>query len=36
MKRWESWSVHLSTLLVGGTGLVYAWMRYLLPAADPY
>jgi hypothetical protein len=36
MPRWEAWSVHLSTLLVGGTGLVYAWMRYLLPATDPY
>jgi len=36
MPRWEAWSVHLSTLLVGGTGVVYAWMRYLLPATDPY
>lgn len=36
MKRWEAWAVHLSTLLVGGTGLVYAWMRYLLPTTDPY
>ena len=36
MKRLEAWSVHVSTLLVGGTGLVYAWMRYLLAPADPY
>lgn len=28
--------MHLSTLLVGGTGLVYAWMLYLAEPADPY
>lgn len=28
--------MHLSTLLVGGTGLVYAWMVYLAEPADPY
>lgn len=36
MSRWEAWLVHLATVLVGGTGVVYAWMRYLLPPADPY
>lgn len=36
MKRWEAWSVHGSTILVGFTGLVYAWMRYLLDPVDPY
>lgn len=36
MKRWEAWSVHGSTILVGVTGLVYAWMRYLLQPVDPY
>ena len=25
-----------STLVVGITGLVYAWMKYLLPPIDPY
>lgn len=35
MRRLEAWSVHLSTVLVAGTGLVYAWMRYLLPE-DPF
>jgi hypothetical protein len=25
-----------STLVVGITGLVYAWMKYLLPPMDPY
>jgi hypothetical protein len=36
VSRFEAWLAHLSTLLVGGTGLVYAWMRYLLPPVDPY
>lgn len=36
MRRWEAWSVHASTLLVGGTGLVYAAMRYFLSPSDPY
>lgn len=28
--------LHLSNLLVGGTGLIYAWMVYLVKPADPY
>lgn len=36
MSRWERWTVHLSALLVGGTGLVYAWMKYLLEPVDPF
>lgn len=36
MNRFESWAVHLSNLLVGGTGLVYAWMLYLVRPADPW
>ncbi len=36
MNRLEAWTVHLSTAAVGGTGLVYAWMRYLLRSSDPY
>ena len=36
MTRFEAWTVHLSSLLVGGTGLVYAWMRYFAESADPY
>ncbi len=36
MSRYEVWLAHVSTFLVGGTGLVYAWMRYLLPPVDPY
>lgn len=34
MKRLAAWSVHLAALLVGGTGLVYGWMRYFLEPAD--
>jgi uncharacterized membrane protein len=28
--------MHLSNLLVSGTGLVYAWMVYLVKPSDPY
>ena len=36
MNRFEAWTTHAATLLVGGTGLVYAWMRYLVHPADPF
>lgn len=36
MSRFEALLLHLSTALVGGTGLVYAWMVYLVRPADPY
>ena len=36
MSRLQAWFVHVSNLLVGGTGLVYAWMRYAMEPADPY
>ena len=36
MSRFERLALHLSTLLVGGTGLVYAWMVYLVHPSDPY
>ena len=36
MSRFEAWTLHVSNLLVGGTGLVYAWMVYLVKPADPY
>jgi hypothetical protein len=32
----ERWTHHLANLLVGGTGLVYALMRYLMKPVDPY
>jgi hypothetical protein len=34
--RGEALLLHLSTLLVGGTGLVYAWMIYFVRPGDPY
>jgi len=34
--RAEAWLLHLSNLLVGGTGLVYAWLRYFAEPPDPY
>lgn len=36
MSRFESWMMHLSNLLVGGTGLVYAWMLYFVHPIDEY
>lgn len=36
MRAWERRLVGLSNLLVGGTGLVYGWMRYLLEPAEPW
>ncbi|HEY0513148.1 MAG TPA: hypothetical protein VGH73_14660 [Thermoanaerobaculia bacterium] len=36
MSRFEAWMLHVANLLVGGTGLVYAWMRYAVEPADPY
>lgn len=36
MSRFEAWTLHLGTLLVGGTGLVYAWMLYLLTPLEPW
>ena len=34
MNRTEAWFVHLSTLLVGITGVIYAVMRYLMEPTD--
>lgn len=36
MNRFEAWTVHVSVILVGSTGLVYAWMLYLLEPSDPF
>lgn len=36
MNRIEAWFVHASLALVGGTGLIYAWMRYAATNTDPY
>jgi hypothetical protein len=34
--RGEAWTLHVASALVGGTGLVYAWMRYLVEPADEF
>jgi len=36
VSRFEAWTLHLANFLVGGTGLVYAWMVFLMKPADPY
>ena len=36
MTRLEAWLLHLANLAVAGTGLVYAWMRYVATPADPF
>jgi len=36
MSHAERWLIHFSNLLVGGTGLVYAVMKYLLEPASPF
>lgn len=36
MTRLEAWLVHLANLLVGGTGLVYAWFRYVAAPVDEF
>jgi hypothetical protein len=36
VSRFEAWTLHVANLLVGGTGLVYAWMLYLVKSKDPY
>jgi len=34
--RLESWILHGATLLVGGGGMIYAWMRYVHRPTDPF
>ncbi len=36
MTRAQAWAIHLSNALVGGTGLVYGWMRYFAEPADEF
>ena len=36
MTRAEAWCLWLASLLVGGTGIVYAVMRYACTPADPF
>jgi hypothetical protein len=34
--RFEAWLLHLSNLLVGATGLLYAWLRFVAEPPDPF
>jgi hypothetical protein len=36
MTRAEAWFAHATTALVGGTGLIYGWMRYLATPEDEF
>jgi hypothetical protein len=36
LTRAEAWLQHVANVLVGGTGLVYGWMRYFVRPADPF
>ena len=36
MSAFEKWSVLISSLLTGLTGLLYLWMKYLLEPAEPW
>ena len=36
MTRGEAWTLHAASALVGATGLVYGWMRYLAEPADEF
>lgn len=36
MSRLQAWFHHIANLLVGGTGLVYAWMLYFAEPADEF
>jgi len=36
VNRLEAWTLHVAVVLVGGTGLVYAWMLYFLSPVDEF
>jgi hypothetical protein len=36
MSRAQAWGLHVSNLLVGGTGLIYGYMRYFQASEDPF
>lgn len=36
MSRLQAWFHHVANILVGGTGLVYAWMLYFATPADEF
>lgn len=36
MNRIDQWLLYVANALVGGTGLIYAWMRYVLKPVDEF
>jgi FAD:protein FMN transferase len=36
VNRLESWLLHLSTAVLAFTGILYAWMHYLMKSDDPF
>ena len=36
MNRLEAWLLHLSTIVLSLTGILYAWMRYMMKPVDPF
>ena len=36
MTRFDRWLLYVANLLVGGTGMVYAWMRYILKPVEEF
>ena len=36
MTRGEAWFTHASSVLVGGTGLVFGWMLYFAEPTDEF
>ena len=36
MTRFEVWLSHLSTIIVGISGLIYFWMKYFMQTDDPF
>lgn len=36
MTRWEAWLTHITAILLTATGIVYAWMHYIMKSTDPF
>src|SRR5688572_3581016 len=36
MRRWQAWLSHLTTILVGVSGIAYLWMKYFMSTEDPF
>lgn len=36
MNRWQSWSSHIVTVIVGSSGVIYLWMKYFMAMDDPF